>query len=66
MSAINWTQEVEKRKDAMIHDAQQFLQIKSVWEEETAKEGAPFGDGVAKALSFMLHKGKQMGLFPKI
>ncbi|MDM5190379.1 dipeptidase PepV [Bacillus sp. DX4.1] len=65
MSAINWTQEVEKRKDAMIHDAQQFLQIKSVWEEETAKEGAPFGDGVAKALSFMLHKGETDGFISK-
>lgn len=63
--SINWMQEVEKRKDAMIHDAQRFLQIKSVWEEETAKEGAPFGEGVAKALSFMLDKGKAEGFTAK-
>ncbi len=37
MSAINWTEEVAKRKDDLIHDTQQFLQIKSVWEEESAK-----------------------------
>ncbi|CAI8753170.1 dipeptidase PepV [Bacillus pseudomycoides] len=65
MSAINWTEEVEKRKDELIHDTQQFLQIKSVWEEETAKEGAPFGEGVAKALSFMLHRGEVEGFTSK-
>ncbi|PDZ83728.1 dipeptidase PepV [Bacillus toyonensis] len=61
MSAINWTEEVAKRKDDLIRDTQQFLQIKSVWEEESAKEGAPFGEGVEKALSFMLHKGELEG-----
>ncbi|MEH7461668.1 dipeptidase PepV [Bacillus thuringiensis] len=65
MTNINWMQEVEKRKDALIHDVQQFLQIKSVWEEETAKEGAPFGEGVAKALSFMLDKGEADGFLSK-
>ncbi|KFN01819.1 dipeptidase PepV [Bacillus clarus] len=65
MSAINWTEEVAKRKDDLIHDTQQFLQIKSVWEEETAKEGAPFGEGVEKALSFMLHKGEAEGFASK-
>ncbi|HDX9579194.1 TPA: dipeptidase PepV [Bacillus pseudomycoides] len=65
MTNINWMQEVEKRKDALIHDVQQFLQIKSVWEEETAKEGAPFGEGVAKALSFMLDKGETDGFLSK-
>lgn len=53
MSAINWTEEVAKRKDDLIRDTQQFLQIKSVWEEESAKEGAPFGEGVEK--SFIVH-----------
>ncbi|MEI4832313.1 dipeptidase PepV [Bacillus sp. FJAT-53711] len=65
MTNINWMQEVEKRKDALIHDVQQFLQIKSVWEEDTAKEGAPFGEGVAKALSFMLDKGEADGFLSK-
>ncbi|PFJ19526.1 dipeptidase PepV [Bacillus cereus] len=65
MSAINWTEEVAKRKDELIHDTQQFLQIKSVWEEESAKEGAPFGEGVEKALSFMLHKGETEGFASK-
>ncbi|PGM97779.1 dipeptidase PepV [Bacillus cereus] len=65
MSTINWTEEVAKRKDDLIRDTQQFLQIKSVWEEESAKEGAPFGDGVEKALSFMLHKGEAEGFTSK-
>ncbi|HHP5663256.1 TPA: dipeptidase PepV [Bacillus paranthracis] len=65
MSAINWTEEVVKRKDDLIRDTQQFLQIKSVWEEESAKEGAPFGEGVEKALSFMLHKGETEGFTSK-
>ncbi|MED3034988.1 dipeptidase PepV [Bacillus thuringiensis] len=65
MSAINWTEEVTKRKDDLIRDTQQFLQIKSVWEEESAKEGAPFGEGVEKALSFMLHKGETEGFTSK-
>ncbi|HDR7779966.1 dipeptidase PepV [Bacillus sp. BPN334] len=65
MSAINWTEEVAKRKDDLIRDTQQFLQIKSVWEEESAKEAAPFGEGVEKALSFMLHKGETEGFTSK-
>lgn len=65
MSKIHWMEEVEKRKDAIIRDTQTFLQIKSVWEEETAKEGAPFGKGVAEALSFMLHKGENDGFTAK-
>lgn len=65
MSKIHWMEEVEKRKDAIIRDTQTFLQIKSVWEEETAKEGAPFGKGVAEALSFMLHKGENDGFIAK-
>ncbi|MEK4867160.1 dipeptidase PepV [Bacillus sp. FSL E2-8895] len=65
MSTINWTEEVTKRKDDLIRDTQKFLQIKSVWEEESAKEGAPFGEGVEKALSFMLHKGEAEGFCSK-
>ncbi|MFK4465728.1 dipeptidase PepV [Bacillus sp. RC252] len=65
MSTINWTEEVTKRKDDLIRDTQKFLQIKSVWEEESAKEGAPFGEGVEKALSFMLHKGEAEGFASK-
>ncbi|MBJ8050742.1 dipeptidase PepV [Bacillus cereus] len=65
MSTINWTEEVAKRKDDLIRDTQQFLQIKSVWEEESAKEGAPFGEGVEEALSFMLHKGEAEGFTSK-
>ncbi|AWC34225.1 dipeptidase PepV [Bacillus cytotoxicus] len=65
MSAIYWMKEVEKRKNDLIRDTQQFLQIKSVLDEESAREGAPFGEGIAKALSFMLHKGEEEGFTSK-
>lgn len=66
MSAINWTEEVVKRKDDLIRDTQQFLQIKSVWEEESAKEGAPFGEGVEKLYLSCYIKEKRKALLLKI
>ncbi|MCP8967501.1 dipeptidase PepV [Ectobacillus ponti] len=62
---INWLKEVEKRKDTLIADIQAFLQMKSVWEEETAREGAPFGEGIAAALEHLLEKGKRDGFAAK-
>ncbi|UOY94344.1 dipeptidase PepV [Ectobacillus sp. JY-23] len=62
---INWIQEVEKRKDALLTDTQNFLRIKSVLNMEEATAGAPFGTGVAEALSFMLNKGEADGFVAK-
>ncbi|MFX3623107.1 MAG: dipeptidase PepV [Ectobacillus sp.] len=65
MVNINWMDEVLKRKGALIHDTQQFLRIKSVLDENDKQEGAPFGRGIAEALSFMLNKGEKDGFIAK-
>ncbi|MFS0780506.1 dipeptidase PepV [Bacillus sp. 1P06AnD] len=61
MSSINWTEEVNKRKEQFIKDTQEFLRIKSVMDEENATLEAPLGQGVQEALQYMLTKGKQDG-----
>lgn len=58
---MNWLKEVEKQKDQLISDTQQFLQIKSVLDESTKGPGAPFGKGIQEALHYLLEKGKKDG-----
>lgn len=57
--------EVEKRKEALITDAQALLHIKSLLDEENATADAPLGRGVKKALDFMLERGERDGFIPK-
>jgi len=65
MSNINWLEEVQKQQQSLIEDTQQFLRVKSVLDEATKRDGAPFGEGIAQALAFMLEKGKQDGFVTK-
>nr|WP_263325380.1 dipeptidase PepV [Neobacillus sp. Marseille-Q6967] len=65
MTKINWIQEVEKRKDALIKDTQQLLHIKSLLDEENTTPDAPLGKGVKEALDFMLELGERDGFTPK-
>jgi succinyl-diaminopimelate desuccinylase len=65
MTSINWTQEVEKRKDDLIKDAQELLKIKSVLDEENSSPEAPLGEGVKEALDFMLQLGEKDGFTAK-
>ncbi|WP_257351562.1 dipeptidase PepV [Pseudalkalibacillus decolorationis] len=62
---INWKQEVENRKEGFIEDLRSFLQIKSVLDPDTAKEGAPFGEGIRKGLDFLLETGEADGFRSK-
>jgi succinyl-diaminopimelate desuccinylase len=62
---INWTNEVEKRKDALIKDTQKLLHIKSILDEENTSIDAPLGQGVKDALEFMLHLGEKDGFVSK-
>jgi succinyl-diaminopimelate desuccinylase len=62
---INWMNEVEKRKEALIQDTQNLLHIKSILDEENAAEEAPLGKGVKEALDFMLNLGEKDGFTPK-
>ncbi|MGP7818396.1 dipeptidase PepV [Niallia sp. 01092] len=61
MNTIDWSKEVNSRKDNLIKDLQGLLQIKSVLDEENATEEAPLGVGVKQALSYLLELGKKDG-----
>lgn len=65
MGKINWLAEVEKRKDSLIKDTQEFLQINSVLNEEEASSASPFGKGIEEALQYLLHKGEADGFLTK-
>lgn len=65
MTTINWLEETRKREEALIATTQAFLQIKSVLDPATAKEGAPFGEGIRKALDFALEVCSEAGMTTK-
>ncbi|WP_176560318.1 dipeptidase PepV [Brevibacillus dissolubilis] len=65
MSKINWLEEVEKRRNDLISTTQEFLRIKSVLDPSTAREGAPFGEGIQKALEFALNVCAEAGMETK-
>jgi succinyl-diaminopimelate desuccinylase len=65
MTTINWYEEVLKRKEKIIHDTQEFLRMKSVYDEKTRKQGAPMGEDITRALEYMLHKGQDDGFITK-
>jgi succinyl-diaminopimelate desuccinylase len=65
MTKINWLEEVDKRKDLLIKDTQEFLRINSVLNEEEATKEAPFGKGIEEALQYLLHKGQADGFISK-
>lgn len=65
MAKIDWMKEVLDRKEEMIKDTQELLRIKSVLDEENATEEAPLGEGVKKALEFMLDLGEKDGFTAK-
>ncbi len=62
---MNWYEKAQARKDELVADLQQLIQIESVLDEENATEDAPFGKGPKKALDFMLAKGKAANMVTK-
>jgi succinyl-diaminopimelate desuccinylase len=62
---MNWKEEVEKRKDEIIKDTQAFLKIKSVLDEDTKSEVAPFGEGINDAFLHLLQLGDASGFVIK-
>lgn len=62
---MDWLKLAESRKEELISELQQLIQIESVLDEESATEEAPFGQGPLKALQFMLSKGEQQGFQTK-
>lgn len=65
MDQIKWKEQVEKRKKQLMEDTKGLLRIPSLLDEENAKEGAPFGHEIEKALTYMLDLGKDSGMTVK-
>lgn len=45
---INWKEEIQKRREALLTDLQALLKIESVRDETQATGAAPFGPGRAQ------------------
>ncbi|ADU31543.1 dipeptidase PepV [Evansella cellulosilytica] len=62
---INWNEEVNEREKELTIHTQQLLQIKSVLDEETITDGAPFGKGISEAYHWMLSLADGDGFITK-
>lgn len=62
---MDWQAEVEKRKEELLAKTQELLKIPSILNEKEAKEGAPFGPEVARALQYMLDLSAENGMRTK-
>lgn len=62
MKTINWLEETNKRKEDLLSTTQAFLRIKSVLDPATAREGAPFGEGIREALDYALGVCEKAGM----
>lgn len=59
---INFVEEVTKRKEAILKDLTELIQINSeLTTFDPTRKHAPFGEGIDQALSFMLNLGKRDG-----
>ncbi|MDA5109517.1 MULTISPECIES: dipeptidase PepV [Brevibacillus] len=65
MTSVNWLEETEKRKDELLAAVREFLQIKSVLDPATARDGAPFGEGIRRALDYALKVCADAGMTVK-
>ena len=54
---MDWLKLAESRKEELVAELQQLIQIESVLDEENKTSEAPFGQGPLQALNFMLNKG---------
>ncbi|MGC2871804.1 Sapep family Mn(2+)-dependent dipeptidase [Ihubacter sp. mB4P-1] len=53
---------ITKHREDMIADIKAFAAIPSILDEETMAPGRPFGEKAADALSWVLEKGKSLGM----
>lgn len=61
----NWETIITPYKEALLADLQGLLKIPSVKDPETASPSAPFGEGIQKALEYMLALGQRDGFSTK-
>ena len=62
---MNWYEKANARRDELISELQQLIQIESILDEENTTELEPFGKGPKEALNFMLAKGEEAGMVTK-
>lgn len=62
---MDWLKLAQSRKEELIDELQQLIQIESVLDEANATSDAPFGQGPLQALQFMLNKGEEQGFTTK-
>lgn len=58
---MNWLENAEKYKEMFISDLRGVIKIPSLRNDAEAREGAPFGEDVRKALDYMMELGKRDG-----
>ena len=52
---------IDEHKDELVEKLQQCVRINSVRDDDSTREGAPFGEGAAKCLEDTLNTAKEMG-----
>src|SRR5690606_21631774 len=62
---MDWLQLAQARKEELIQELQQLIQIESVKDENNFSDIMPFGAGPKAALEFMLQKGLEQGMTTK-
>ena len=62
---MDWEKLAQSRKDELLHELQQLIQIDSVLDEEAATEDMPFGPKPLAALQWMLARGDEQGMRTK-
>lgn len=62
---MDWIKLAESRKEELVSELQQLIQIESVLDQETSSDDAPFGEGPLEALKFLLSLGEQQGFTAK-
>lgn len=62
---MDWLTHAKNRKDELVSELQQLIQIESVLDEENKTTDAPFGQGPLQALNFMLNKGTAANMIVK-
>lgn len=63
---MDWLQLAQARKDELITELQQLIQINSVLNEDEATAEAPFGKGPKQALDWLLAQGDAQGMTTKV
>ena len=59
---IDFNAEVEKIREDLLKDLQEFIRIPSELIEQPENMEAPFGDAVRESLDFILKKGAEAGM----